>query len=97
MIFGFNIWHKGVLLVFTLDNRGSGNRGLEFEQAVFGRLGTKEIEDQLVGLNYLKSLKYVDSNRVGVYGWSYGGFMTASLMLRTNDAFQGWSWWRNSN
>ena len=75
-------------IVFTLDNRGSANRGLEFEQAVFGRLGTREIEDQLAGLNYLKSLSYVDSDRIGVFGWSYGGFMTTSLMLRTDVAFK---------
>ncbi len=73
---------------FTLDNRGSANRGLEFEQATFRKLGTKEIEDQMRGVDYLKSLEYVDHNRIGVFGWSYGGFMTASLMLRTNNAFK---------
>jgi dipeptidyl-peptidase-4 len=78
---------KGYIL-FTLDNRGSANRGLEFEQATFRQLGTVEIKDQLTGVNYLKSLPYVDGNRFGVYGWSYGGFMTTSLMLRTNDAFK---------
>jgi dipeptidyl-peptidase-4 len=71
-------------IVFTLDNRGSANRGLEFEQATFRHLGTVEIKDQLAGVNYLKSLKYVDEKRFGVYGWSYGGFMTTSLMVRTN-------------
>lgn len=75
-------------IVFTLDNRGSANRGLEFEQATFRRLGTIEIKDQMTGVNYLKSLKYVDENRFGVYGWSYGGFMTTSLMLRTNNTFK---------
>ena len=84
--FWFQYMAQKGFIVFTLDNRGSGNRGLEFEQAIFGRLGTKEIEDQLVGLEYLKTLKYVDADRIGVYGWSYGGFMTTSLMLRTNDA-----------
>ena len=75
-------------IIFTLDNRGSGNRGLEFEQAIFKRLGTVEIEDQLIGVDYLKSLTYVDSDRIGVYGWSYGGFMATSLMLRTNNIFK---------
>ncbi len=75
-------------LVFTLDNRGSANRGLEFEQATFRHLGTMEIEDQMTGVSYLKSLPYVDANRFGVYGWSYGGFMTTSLMLRTNGTFK---------
>lgn len=95
-----NIWHTGKYqfwfqymaqngyIIFTLDNRGSANRGLEFEQAVFGKLGTEEIKDQLVGIEYLKSLSYVDANRIGVYGWSYGGFMTTSLMLRTNDTYK---------
>ncbi|MCX6173818.1 MAG: S9 family peptidase [Ignavibacteriales bacterium] len=75
-------------IVFTLDNRGSANRGLDFEQAVFRHLGTNEVKDQMAGVNYLKSLPYVDGNRFGVYGWSYGGFMTTSLMLRTNGAFK---------
>ena len=86
--FWFQYMAQNGYIVFTLDNRGSANRGLEFEQAVHRRLGTKEIEDQLVGVEYLKSLSYVDSNRIGVYGWSYGGFMTTSLMFRTNDAFK---------
>ncbi len=75
-------------IIFTLDNRGSANRGLEFEQATFRRLGTIEIKDQMTGVNYLKRLKYVDENRLGVYGWSYGGFMTTSLMLKTNNTFK---------
>jgi len=75
-------------IIFTLDNRGSANRGLEFEQATFRHLGTVEVKDQMTGVNYLKSLPYVDGNRFGVYGWSYGGFMTTSLMLRTNNTFK---------
>ena len=75
-------------IVFTLDNRGSANRGKKFEQATFRKLGTIEIKDQLVGVKYLKSLEYVDSNRFGVFGWSYGGFMATSLMLRTNNQFK---------
>ncbi|PJA98261.1 MAG: S9 family peptidase [Ignavibacteriales bacterium CG_4_9_14_3_um_filter_30_11] len=75
-------------IVFTLDNRGSANRGIKFEQETFRQLGTKEIEDQVTGVNYLKTLSYVDSNRMGVFGWSYGGFMTTSLMTRTPDLFK---------
>lgn len=75
-------------IIFELDNRGTSNRGSEFAQATFRRLGTIEIKDQLTGVNYLKSLPYIDPNRFGVYGWSYGGFMTTSLMLRTNNAFK---------
>jgi dipeptidyl-peptidase-4 len=75
-------------VIFTLEGRGSGNRGLAFEQAVFQHLGTNEMKDQLVGINYLKQLKYVDSNRMGLYGWSYGGFMTASIMTRYPGVFK---------
>ena len=75
-------------IVFTLDNRGSANRGLAFEQETFRHLGTKEIEDQKVGVNYLKSLPYVDAKNMGVFGWSYGGFMATSLMTRTPDLFK---------
>mgnify|MGYP000114958977 CR=1 FL=1 len=75
-------------IIFELDNRGTSNRGSEFAQATFRRLGTIEIKDQLTGVNYLKSLPYIDGNRFGVYGWSYGGFMTTSLMLRTNNTFK---------
>jgi len=75
-------------IIFTLDNRGSANRGLEFEQATFRRLGTVEIKDQMSGINYLKTLPYIDTTRFGVFGWSYGGFMTTSLMLRTNNTFK---------
>ena len=71
-------------IVFTLDNRGSDNRGLKFEQATFRQLGTVEVKDQLVGVDYLKSFEYVDQERIGVYGWSYGGFMVTSLMTRTD-------------
>jgi len=75
-------------IVFTLDNRGSANRGEKFEQATFRKLGTVEVHDQLIGLKYLKSLSFVDTNQFGVFGWSYGGFMTTSLMLRSNNQFK---------
>ena len=69
-------------LVFTLDNRGSGERGFAFESQIHRQCGTVEMEDQISGVDYLKSLPYVDGNRLAVHGWSYGGFMTTSLMLR---------------
>ncbi len=75
-------------LVFTLDNRGSSNRGFEFETAIFHNLGSAEVEDQMEGIKYLKTLPYVDSERIGVHGWSYGGFMTISLMLKQPDVFK---------
>ena len=74
-------------IVFTLDNRGSANRGFAFESGIHRRLGDIEIQDQLLGVEYLKSLPYVDANRMSVHGWSYGGFMTSSLMLRHPDVF----------
>lgn len=75
-------------VIFTLDNRGSANRGRDFEQAVFRHLGDLEIADQMVGVKYLNSLPYVDGDRIGVDGWSYGGFMTTSLMVRQPDVFK---------
>jgi dipeptidyl-peptidase-4 len=71
-------------VVFTMDNRGSGNRGRDFEQATFRRLGTAEREDQLEGLAYLKKQKYVDASRIGIFGWSFGGFMSINMMTRTD-------------
>jgi dipeptidyl-peptidase-4 len=72
-------------IVFTLDNRGSGNRGRDFEQATFRKFGVAEREDQLVGISYLKKQPYVDASRVGVFGWSFGGFMTLGLMSKTEE------------
>lgn len=78
---------KGYLL-FILDNRGSENRGKEFEQATFRHLGDREVEDQMKGVEYLKSLSYVDGDRMGVHGWSFGGFMTINLMTTHPDVFK---------
>jgi dipeptidyl-peptidase-4 len=87
-----NLWYEYMAqhgyIVFSMDGRGSWNRGLDFEQASFRKLGTVEMEDQLKGVEYLKSLPYVDANRMGVHGWSFGGFMTTSLMLRYPDVFK---------
>ncbi|MBK9318060.1 MAG: S9 family peptidase [Bacteroidetes bacterium] len=69
-------------IVFTLDNRGSGWRGKDFEQATFRKLGDVEMADQIAGVNYLRRLPYIDANKLGLNGWSYGGFMTTSLMTR---------------
>lgn len=89
---GANLWMYWMAeqgyLVFTVDNRGSDNRGFAFESVIYGRLGVNEMEDQLKGVEYLKSLPYVDGNRLAVHGWSYGGFMTTSLMLRKPDTFK---------
>jgi dipeptidyl-peptidase-4 len=75
-------------LLFILDNRGSENRGKEFEQATFRHLGDEEMKDQMEGVKFLKSLPYVDANRMGVHGWSFGGFMTTNLMTTYPDVFK---------
>jgi dipeptidyl-peptidase-4 len=75
-------------LVYTVDGRGSAERGVKFESQIHRKLGTVEIEDQLTGVEYLKSLSFVDSTRLAIHGWSFGGFMTTSLMLREPDVFQ---------
>lgn len=78
---------KGYLL-FILDNRGSENRGSEFEQATFRHLGQEEMKDQMKGVEFLKTLPYVDMDRLGVHGWSFGGFMTISMMTNYPDVFK---------
>lgn len=90
--FSGNLWYdymaqKGYF-VFVLDGRGSANRGFEFESIIHRQLGTIEMQDQLVGINYLKSLPYIDTNRLGIHGWSFGGFMTTSFMLRNPGIFK---------
>lgn len=82
---GANLWMYWLAeqgyLVYTLDNRGSGERGFAFESQIHRQLGVVEMEDQMSGVNYLKSLPYVDGNRLAVHGWSFGGFMTTDLLL----------------
>ncbi len=89
---GNELWYyymaQNDFIVFTVDGRGTPNRGAEFEQATFRQLGMAECEDQLDGVAYLKSLPYIDSTRMGVYGWSYGGFMTSTLMTLYPDVFK---------
>lgn len=75
-------------IVYVQDNRGTENRGLEYEQAIHKQCGQVEMADQLVGIEMLKSLPYVDSTRIGVHGWSYGGFMTISLMTNFPEIFK---------
>ncbi len=89
---GSNLWMQWMAaeknyVVFTLDNRGSAYRGFVFESVIHRQVGEAEMEDQLTGVKYLKSLPFVDENRLAVHGWSYGGFMTNSLMLRHPGVF----------
>ncbi|MFV0366288.1 MAG: S9 family peptidase [Mangrovibacterium sp.] len=94
-----NTWHYGArwwyyymaskgYILFTVDNRGSANRGQEFEEVIHRQLGIEETKDQMEGVKYLQSLSYVDSNRIGVHGWSFGGFMTTNLKLRHPEVFK---------
>jgi len=91
-LYGANLWmfwmaEQGYI-VYTLDNRGSAERGVAFESQIHRQLGEVEMQDQLTGVSFLKSLPYVDSNRLAVHGWSFGGFMTTSLMLRQPGTFK---------
>ena len=78
---------KGYVL-FILDNRGSENRGREFEQATFRQLGQIEMQDQMKGVEFLKTLPFVDQERMGVHGWSFGGYMTITLMVNHPEVFK---------
>jgi len=86
------LWHQLVAakdcLVFSLDNRGSGGRGAAWERAVKGKLGQLELADQLAGVRYLKSLPYVDPERIGIWGWSYGGYMTCLALCAEPPVFR---------
>ena len=75
-------------LVVTVDNRGTANRGFEFESAIFRNLGTVEMKDQMAGMKYIMDLPYADTSRIGVDGWSYGGFMTISLLMNYPEVFK---------
>ncbi len=75
-------------VLFILDNRGSENRGLEFENVTFHKLGQVEMSDQMCGVDFLRSQQWVDTTRLGVHGWSYGGFMTISLMTNYPEVFK---------
>jgi len=86
------LWHelmaqKGYI-IFSLDNRGSAGRGHAFESPLHFRMGKQELEDQREGVQYLKSLSYVDANRIGIWGWSYGGHMTLHAMFEGGDDFK---------
>ncbi len=75
-------------VVFVMDNRGSSNRGFAFEQVIHRSLGETELADQRQGVKYLEGLPYVDKTRMGVHGWSFGGFMSMSMLLRFGDTFK---------
>ncbi len=74
-------------IVFTLDNRGTGFRGVEFETAIYRNMGTVEVEDQVAGIEFLQSLPFVDPQRIGIFGWSYGGYMALMCLMQAPDVF----------
>jgi len=74
-------------VVFSLDNRGTPRRGRAFEDPIFRKLGEVEVQDQLAGVAYLRSLPYVDAARIGCFGWSYGGYLSLMLLAKASDHF----------
>jgi dipeptidyl-peptidase-4 len=78
--------HKG-FVIWQVDNRGSSGRGHEFEAPLYRKMGQVELDDQRAGVRHLVSMGFVDPARVGIYGWSYGGFMTVNAMLNAGDIF----------
>ena len=86
-LWNYYMAQKGYIM-FTVDNRGSANRGRAFEDVIYRQVGVAEMADQMEGVKFLKSKSYVDTNRIGVHGWSYGGFMTTSLICDNPDVFK---------
>jgi len=88
----YYLWHQLMaqrgFVVFSLDNRGSAGRGKAWENTIYRRLGERELQDQLLGVEYLKTLPYVDPLRIGIWGWSYGGYMTCLAMTRAPGVFR---------
>jgi dipeptidyl-peptidase-4 len=86
------LWHQLMAqksyIIFSLDNRGSAGRGHAFEAPLHFRMGAQELSDQRDGVKYLRSLSYVDANRIGIWGWSYGGHMTLHAMFEAGDDFK---------
>jgi dipeptidyl-peptidase-4 len=90
-----NLFHQYLVqhgyVVFVLDNRGSGFRGVKFETALTDekglRMGGVEVQDQVKGVEFLRSLPFVDGQRIGIFGWSYGGYMTLMCLLQAPEAF----------
>lgn len=88
---GGRTWHqllaqKGYMIV-VIDGRGTGGRGAEFKKQTYKQLGKLEVEDQIAGAKYLANLPYVDATRIGIWGWSYGGYMSSLAILRGSDVF----------
>ncbi|MBI4470850.1 MAG: S9 family peptidase [Acidobacteria bacterium] len=86
------LWHQMMAqmgyVVFYLDNRGSAGRGRAFERSLHKRLGYRETRDQLAGVAYLRTLTFVDPGRIGIWGWSYGGYMTCMSLFSSGSPFR---------
>ncbi len=87
-----NPWHQHLAqngyVVFRLENRGATNRGRKFETPIYRHMGKVEVEDQQAGVKFLRSLEFVDENNIGIFGWSYGGYMTLMTMLKAPQDFK---------
>ncbi len=75
-------------IVVSVDNRGTGGRGSKFMKSTYGKLGELEVADQIAAAKYLGSLKYIDESRIGIFGWSYGGYMSTMSLLRGAEVFK---------
>jgi len=84
----FQYWVNKGYVVFTLDNRGTNYRGKAFEDPIYKKMGSIEVQDQVAGVKFLRTLPYVDATRIGVHGHSYGGYMTLMSMFKAGDYFQ---------
>lgn len=86
------LWHQMLAqdgyIIFAVDNRGTGGRGRDWMETVYWRLGEVEVQDQIAGVEYLRKLPYVDGTRIGIWGWSYGGYSTVMCMLKGADYFK---------
>ncbi len=86
------MWHMMMAtrgyIIFSMDNRGAFGKGRAWENPIFKRLGKLELEDQLAGVDYLKTLPYIDPSRIGIWGWSYGGFMTCLALFKAPEVFK---------
>ncbi len=81
-------WVSKGYVVFSIDNRGSNYRGKAFEEPIYKAMGSVEVDDQVTGVKFLHTLPYVDKERIGVYGHSYGGYMTLMSMFKAGDYFK---------
>lgn len=104
---GFNYWWHQMLaqkgyIVVSVDNRGTGARGQEFKKMTYQELGKYETMDQIEAAKYLGKQDYVDAERIGIWGWSYGGYMSSLCILKGNDVFKtaiavapvtNWKWY----